>query len=90
MLSLVGNSLGLNRLTLEWTFDVCAINRFEHIFPSSCKMPTSNGTSQMSSCVSRKSFNINRQVSVIKQSVSVCGICGFLNESRIGKRFHGQ
>ena len=34
-------------------------------------MQTSNGTSQTSSYVTRKSFNINRQVSVVKQVVSV-------------------
>ena len=31
----------------------------------------SNGTSQTSSYLSRKSFNIDRQVSVVKQGVSI-------------------
>ena len=38
---------------------------------SGCKRQTSNGTSQTSSYLSTKSFNINRQVSVVKQGVSI-------------------
>ena len=46
-------------------------------------MQTSNGTSQTSSYVSRKSFNINRQVSVVKQGVSIRSfhICFYSEQS---------
>ena len=71
-LSLMGNSLG--HPLLDVRVDVRRL-QFAAVTLSSrpivkCKRQTV-ATSQTSSYVSRKSFNINRQVSVVKQGVSI-------------------
>ena len=71
-LLLMGTVWGIHHLTFDLTF---AVNRCElssrPILKCQRQTAQSVGTSQTSSNVSRKSFNINRQVSVVKQGVSI-------------------
>ena len=70
---------GIRCLTFELTYDVC---RPAVTLSGSLRQTTSNGTSQTSSYLSTKTFNINRQVPVVKQGVSIRSFRNFVFRKR--------